>query len=285
MSLVQSEIQPPSKHSSCVISVVKESTYTDPDVNITTNTNTNTKIDTNNNSKSGDGSHNHSCSSNISLSDASTVTCNQSIVQSFANDGSYGREVLRLPSTAPSECTAALFFSSSSSRDIEVDQQPKKSVFASPTIRSLVALPPSLRDQQQQQLDSASIRTASTLLAESPVPPLTPDNCSVCDDCADEERTRALKLALEFKTIRNLKPEHDSVRARFFLHQAKQTESLRDDQDGRRKRLLESHRSSVEALEEQVSSLSLSDLSSLLQLQSLSSENVEKLTFTPIACQ
>ena len=220
MSLVQSELQP-SKHS-CVISLVKESTS---------------------NSKANHGEDNiHS--SNVSLSNVSTATCNQSVVQSLANDGSYGREVLRLPIVS-SECTASLF----SPRNIEVDQL-KNSVVTSSAIRSLVTFPPT------HEPDATSISTASTLLAESPVPPLTPDNCSVCDDCADEERTRALKLALEFKTIRNLKPEHDAVRARFFLHQAKQTESLRNNQDSRRKRLQESHQSSIESLEEQVKSYS-----------------------------
>ena len=217
MSLVQSELQP-SEHS-CVISLVKDDT------------------DSSNIDNGDSNTHN----SRISLSDASTVTCNQSVVQSLAHDGSYSREVLRLHTNASSECTTALF----SSRDIDLDHL-KKNVIASSAIRSLVALPPT------RELDNASIRTASTLLAESPVPPLTPDNCSVCDDCADEERNRALKLALEFKTIRTLKPEHGAVRARFFFHQAKQTESLRDDQDARRKRLLGSHRSNVESLEEQV---------------------------------
>ena len=217
MSLVQSDLES-SKHS-CVISLVKESYKTG-------NTE---KVDANINSSS------------ISLSDASTVTCNQSIVQSLANDGSYGREVLRLNTKASSDCTTALF----SPRDTDADQL-KKHVIASSAIRSMVSLP------SNREFDNASITTASTLLAESPVPPLTPDNCSVCDDCADEERNRALRLALEFKTIRSLKPEHDAVRARFFLHQAKQTESLRDDQDARRDRLQESHRKSIKSLEEQV---------------------------------
>lgn len=217
MSLVQSELQP-LKHS-CVLSMVEESTS---------------------NSKANHGEHNiHS--SDVSLSNVSTATCNQSVVQSLANDGSYGREVLRLPINLSSECTASLF----SPRNTEVEQL-KNNVAASSAIRSLVTFP------LTHEPDATSISTASTLLAESPVPPLTPDNCSVCDDCADEERTRALKLALEFKTIRNLKPEHEAVRARFFLHQAKQTESLRNNQDLRRKRLQESHRSSIESLEEQV---------------------------------
>ena len=227
MSLVQSDLQP-STHS-CVISLVKEST----------------------NSRKANHSEDNIHSSNVSLSNASTATCNQSVVQSLANDGSYGREVLRLPMNVSSECTAALF----SPRNIEMDQL-KNNVPTSSAIRSLVAFP------LTHDPDATSIRTASTLLAESPVPPLTPDNCSVCDDCADEERTRALKLALELKTIRNLKPEHDAVRARFFLHQAKQTELLRNSQGLRRKRLQESHRSSIESLEEQVQSYVLSQLSS-----------------------
>ena len=251
MYLDQSELHSASKHLS-ILSVLEGSENGSIN-NIESINSGSTTSSSSNDSQGSRSSSRNSCKK--STSDASTITCNQSIIHTLADDASYNREVLQLPALAsPTECTAALL----------------RNINSLPS--SSPSLPPSLSEPSQldgtdtlsppgqsiglvspvSDPDVASVTTASTLHAESPVPPLTPDNSSICDDYADEQQNRALRLALELKVIRSLKPEQEAVRVRFALHQAKQTDALRNDQDSRREGLKETHQSSLEELEEQV---------------------------------